>query len=113
MKEASPSLPMSNQDIKLDSQPMLTEITKKPTDNWVYKNLKKFKDSSTAKVKEILQNHTASDESGRYYFAGAANYNEPVHVIYLLARSNNLNDNRVRLKTLFQANQNRRQVNAF
>ena len=93
MKEASPSLPMSNQDIKLDSQPMLTEITNKPTDNWVYKNLKSFPDSSTAKVKEILQNHTTNDESGRYYFAGVANYNESLHAIYLLARSNNLNDN--------------------
>ena len=92
-KEASTSLPMSNQDIKLDSQPMLTEITNKPTDNWVYKNLKSYQDSSTAKVKEILQKHTTNDESGRYYFAGVANYNESYHVIYLLARSNNLNDN--------------------
>ncbi|MCC4438971.1 YSIRK-type signal peptide-containing protein, partial [Limosilactobacillus reuteri] len=90
---AARSLPMSNQDITLDSQPMLTEISNKPTDNWVYKNLKRFQDSSTAKVKEILQNHTTNDESGRYYFAGVANYNEPLHVIYLLARSNNLNDN--------------------
>ncbi|MCC4498904.1 YSIRK-type signal peptide-containing protein, partial [Limosilactobacillus reuteri] len=92
-KEASTSLPMSNQDIKLDSQPMLTEIINKPTENWVYKNLKWYKDSSTATVKGILQNHTTNDESGRYYFAGAANYNESYHVIYLLARSNNLNDN--------------------
>ncbi|WP_191989972.1 YSIRK-type signal peptide-containing protein, partial [Limosilactobacillus reuteri] len=90
---AARSLPMSNQDIKLDSQPMLTEINNKPTDNWVYKNLKSFPDSSTAKVKEILQNHTTNDESGRYYFAGVANYNESLHAIYLLARSNNLNDN--------------------
>ncbi|WP_283622249.1 YSIRK-type signal peptide-containing protein, partial [Limosilactobacillus avium] len=94
MKEASTSLPISNQDIKLeDSQPMLTEISNKPTDNWVYKNLKRYKDSSTAKVKEILQNYTTNDESGRYYFAGVANYNESLHAIYLLARSNNLNDN--------------------
>ena len=92
-KEASTSLPVSNQDIKLDSQPMLTEITNKPTDNWVYNNLKRYKDSSTAKVKEILKTHTTNDESGRYYFAGVANYNESYHVIYLLARSNNLNDN--------------------
>ena len=92
-EEASTSLPMSNQVIKLDSQPMLTEIINKPTDNWVYKNLNLYKDSSTSKVKEILQNHTTNDESGRYYFAGAANYNESLHVIYLLARSNNLNDN--------------------
>lgn len=87
------SLPMSNQDIKLDSQPMLTEITNKPKDNWVYKNMKWYPEYSTAKVKEILQNHTTNDESGRYYFAGAANYNESYHVVYLLARSNNLNDN--------------------
>ena len=93
MKEASTSLPMSNQDIKLDSQPMLTEIINKPTDNWVYNNLKWYQDTSTEKVKEILQNHTANDESGRYYFAGVANYNEHYHAIYLLARSNNLNDN--------------------
>ena len=73
MKEASTSLPMSNQDIKLDSQPMLTEIINKPTDNWVYNNLKWYQDTSTEKVKEILQNHTANDESGRYYFAGVAN----------------------------------------
>ncbi|MCC4478849.1 DUF1542 domain-containing protein, partial [Limosilactobacillus reuteri] len=92
-EEASTSLPMSNQDIKLDSQPMLTEISNKPTDNWVYKNLKNYADSSTAKVKEILQNHTTNDESGKYYFGGVANYNESYHVIYLLARSNNLNDN--------------------
>ncbi|MDM8284816.1 hypothetical protein QUW43_09455, partial [Ligilactobacillus salivarius] len=92
-EEASTSLPMSNQDIKLDSQPMLTEISNKPTDNWVYKNLKKYKDSSTAKVKEILQKNTTNDESGKYYFGGVANYNESFHVIYLLARSNNLNDN--------------------
>ncbi|NJE33256.1 YSIRK-type signal peptide-containing protein, partial [Lactobacillus agilis] len=92
-KEASTSLPMSNQDIKLDSQPMLTEITNKPKDNWVYKNMKWYPEYSTAKVKEILQNHTTNDESGRYYFAGAANYNESYHVVYLLARSNNLNDN--------------------
>ncbi|MDM8244959.1 YSIRK-type signal peptide-containing protein, partial [Limosilactobacillus vaginalis] len=91
---AARSLPMSNKDIKLDSQPMLTEITNKPTDNWVYKNARWYnRGSSTAKVKEILLNHTANDESGRYYFAGVANYNEPTHVIYLLARSNNLNDN--------------------
>ncbi|ASR41310.1 YSIRK-type signal peptide-containing protein [Ligilactobacillus agilis] len=87
------SLPISNQDIKLDPQPMLTEIINKPTDNWVYNNLKWYQDTSTAKVKEILQNHTANDESGRYYFAGVANYNEHYHAIYLLARSNNLNDN--------------------
>ena len=92
-EEASTSLPMSNQDIKLDSQPMLTEISNKPTDNWVYKNLKRYKDSSTAKVKEILQKNTTNDESGKYYFGGVANYNESFHVIYLLARSNNLNDN--------------------
>ncbi|MBM6955579.1 DUF1542 domain-containing protein [Lactobacillus coleohominis] len=92
-EEASTSLPMSNQDITLDSQPMLTEISNKPTDNWVYNNLKTYADSSTAKVKEILQKHTTNDESGRYYFAGVANYNESLHVIYLLARSNNLNDN--------------------
>lgn len=79
------SLPMSNQDIKLDSQPMLTEITNKPKDNWVYKNMKWYPEYSTAKVKEILQNHTTNDESGRYYFAGAANYNESYHVVYLLA----------------------------
>ena len=91
----STSLPMSNQDIKLDSQPMLTEITNKPKDNWVYKNMKWYPEYSTAKVKEILQNHTTNDESGRYYFAGAANYNESYHVIYLLARSNNLNDNKL------------------
>ncbi|AYC10500.1 C protein alpha-antigen [Ligilactobacillus salivarius] len=84
---------INKQDIKLDSQPMLTEISNKPTDNWVYKNLKRYKDSSTAKVKEILQNHTTNDESGKYYFGGVANYNESFHVIYLLARSNNLNDN--------------------
>ena len=87
------SLPMSNQDIKLDSQPMLTEISNKPTDNWVYNNLKWYQDTSTEIVKKILQNHTANDESGRYYFAGVANYNEHYHAIYLLARSNNLNDN--------------------
>ncbi|UFK65177.1 hypothetical protein IU404_00539 [Limosilactobacillus reuteri] len=87
------SLPISNQDIKLDSQPMLTEIINKPTDNWVYNNLKWYQDTSTEKIKEILQNHTANDESGRYYFAGVANYNEHYHAIYLLARSNNLNDN--------------------
>ena len=92
-EEASTSLPMSNQDIKLDSQPMLTEISNKPKDNWVYNNLKWYQDTSTDKVKEILQNHTANDESGRYYFAGVANYNEHYHAIYLLARSNNLNDN--------------------
>uniref|UniRef100_UPI0024B92C93 YSIRK-type signal peptide-containing protein n=1 Tax=Ligilactobacillus saerimneri TaxID=228229 RepID=UPI0024B92C93 len=92
-EEPSTSLPISNQDIKLDSQPMLTEIINKPTDNWVYKNLGWFRDTSTAKVKEILQNHTTDDESGRYYFGGVANYNEHYHVIYLLARSNNLNDN--------------------
>ncbi|WP_051174521.1 LPXTG cell wall anchor domain-containing protein [Ligilactobacillus saerimneri] len=92
-EEALTSLPMSNQDIKLDSQPMLTEISNKPTDNWVYNNLKWYQDSSTAIVKEILQNHTANDESGRYYFAGVANYNEHYHAIHLLARSNNLNDN--------------------
>ena len=91
--EAPTSLPMSNQDIKLDSQPMLAEIINKPQDNWVYNNLKSYADSSTAKVREILQNHTTNDESGRYYFAGVANYNESYHVIYLLARSNNLNDN--------------------
>lgn len=92
--EASTSLPMSNQDIKLDSQPMLTEIINKSTDNWVYNNMRWYNaNSSTAKVKEILQNHTTNDESGRYYFAGVANYNESTHVIYLLARSNNLNDN--------------------
>ena len=72
---------------------MLTEISNKPKDNWVYNNLKWYKESSTAEVMEILQNHTTNDESGRYYFAGAANYNESYHVIYLLARSNNLNDN--------------------
>ena len=87
------SLPMSNQDIKLDPQPMLTEITNKPTDNWVYNNLKHYWIKSTATVKGILQTHTTNDESGRYYFAGVANYNESYHVIYLLARSNNLNDN--------------------
>ncbi|MBM6813235.1 YSIRK-type signal peptide-containing protein, partial [Limosilactobacillus reuteri] len=92
-KEAPTSLPMSNQDIKLDSQPMLTEIRNKPKDNWVYKNLNWFRDTSTANVTEILKKHTTNDESGRYYFAGAANYNEHYHVIYLLARSNNLNDN--------------------
>uniref|UniRef100_UPI003890B602 DUF1542 domain-containing protein n=1 Tax=Lactobacillus gallinarum TaxID=52242 RepID=UPI003890B602 len=93
-KEASTSLPMSNQGIKLDSQPMLTEIINKSTDNWVYNNMRWYNaGSSTAKVKEILQNHTTNDESGRYYFAGVANYNESTHVIYLLARSNNLNDN--------------------
>ena len=85
---------MSNQGIKLDSQPMLTEIINKSTDNWVYNNMRWYNaGSSTAKVKEILQNYTTNDESGRYYFAGVANYNEPTHVIYLLARSNNLNDN--------------------
>ncbi|PAB55255.1 hypothetical protein A3Q24_05240, partial [Lactobacillus johnsonii] len=92
-KEASTSLPMSNQDIKLDSQPMLTEITNKPKDNWVYNNLKHYWDTSTATVKRILETHTTDDERGRYYFAGAANYNESYHAIYLLARSNNLNDN--------------------
>ncbi|MDY4003864.1 MAG: YSIRK-type signal peptide-containing protein [Ligilactobacillus saerimneri] len=92
-EEPSTSLPMSNQDIKLDSQPMLTEITNKPTDNWVYNNLKHYWIKSTATVKGILQTHTTNDESGRYYFAGVANYNESYHVIYLLARSNNLNDN--------------------
>ena len=80
-EEPSTSLPISNQDIKLDSQPMLTEIINKPTDNWVYNNLKWYQDTSTEKVKEILQNHTANDESGRYYFAGVANYNESTHVI--------------------------------
>ncbi|PLA84109.1 hypothetical protein CYR83_00005, partial [Ligilactobacillus agilis] len=105
-KEASTSLQMSNQDIKLDSQPMLTEITKKPTDNWVYKNLNLYKDSSTAKVKEILQNHTTKDESGRYYFAGAANYNESLHAIYLLARSNNLNDNNLYVTILHTGSKN-------
>ncbi|WP_340852217.1 YSIRK-type signal peptide-containing protein, partial [Ligilactobacillus salivarius] len=105
-KEASTSLPMSNQDIKLDSQPMLTEISNKPTDNWVYKNLKRYKDSSTAKVKEILQNHTTNDESGRYYFAGVANYNESLHVIYLLARSNNLNDNNLYVTILHTKSKN-------
>ncbi|OUQ31497.1 hypothetical protein B5E73_06925, partial [Ligilactobacillus salivarius] len=92
-EKPSTSLPMSNQDIKLDSQPMLTEITNKPTDNWVYNNLKHYWIKSTATVKGILQTHTTNDESGRYYFAGVANYNESYHVIYLLARSNNLNDN--------------------
>ncbi|MCQ4117485.1 YSIRK-type signal peptide-containing protein, partial [Ligilactobacillus sp. MP3] len=92
-EKPSTSLPMSNQDIKLDSQPMLTEITNKPTDNWVYNNLKRYWIKSTATVKGILQTHTTNDESGRYYFAGVANYNESYHVIYLLARSNNLNDN--------------------
>ncbi|PAB49355.1 Rib/alpha-like domain-containing protein, partial [Lactobacillus johnsonii] len=91
--KASTSLPMSNQDITLDPQPMLTEIKNKPKDNWVYNNLKHYWNASTATVKGILQNHTTNDESGRYYFAGAANYNESYHVIYLLARSNNLNDN--------------------
>ncbi|MDN4847756.1 LPXTG cell wall anchor domain-containing protein [Ligilactobacillus salivarius] len=86
---------INKQDIKLDSQPMLTEIINKPKDNWVYKNMKWYPGYSTAKVKEILQNHTTNDESGRYYFAGAANYNESYHVIYLLARSNNLNDNKL------------------
>ena len=105
-EEASPSLPMSNQDIKLDSQPMLTDINNKPTDNWVYKNLKRYKDSSTAKVKEILLNHTTNDESGRYYFAGVANYNEPSHVIYLLARSNNLNDNDLYVTILHTVSKN-------
>ncbi|WP_191991120.1 DUF1542 domain-containing protein [Limosilactobacillus reuteri] len=95
-EEASTSLPMSNQDIKLDSQPMLTEIINKPKDNWVYNNTNWYNSNySTAKVKEILQNHTTNDESGRYYFGGVANYNESVHVIYLLARSNNLNDNKL------------------
>lgn len=89
------SLPMSNQDIKLDSQPMLTEIINKPKDNWVYKNMKWYPEASTAEVKEILQKYTTKDESGRYYFAGAANYNESYHVVYLLARSNNLNDNQL------------------
>ncbi|MDF4186859.1 hypothetical protein PV940_07500, partial [Ligilactobacillus salivarius] len=84
---------INKQDIKLDSQPMLTEISNKPKDNWVYNNLKHYWNTSTATVKEILQNHTTNDESGRYYFAGVANYNESYHVIYLLARSNNLNDN--------------------
>ncbi|WHO85429.1 MBG domain-containing protein [Limosilactobacillus oris] len=93
--EAPTSLPMSNQDIKLDSQPMLTEIRNKPKDNWVYKNMKWYPEYSTAKVKEILQNHTTNDDSGRYYFAGAANYNESYHVVYLLARSNNLDDNKL------------------
>ncbi|MBL1072213.1 MucBP domain-containing protein, partial [Lactobacillus kitasatonis] len=92
-EKPSTSLQMSNQDIKLDSQPMLTEITNKPTDNWVYNNLKRYWIKSTATVKGILQTHTTNDESGRYYFAGVANYNESFHVIYLLARSNNLNDN--------------------
>ena len=93
-EEASTSLPMSNQDITLDSQPMLTEIINKPKDNWVYNNMRWYNaDSSTAKVKEILQNHTTNDERGKYYFAGVANYNESTHVIYLLARSNNLNNN--------------------
>ena len=90
-EEASTSLPMSNQDIELVPQPMLTEIINKPKDNWVYKNMKWYPGASTAEVKEILQNHTTKDESGRYYFAGAANYNESYHVVYLLARSNNLN----------------------
>ena len=94
-KEASTSLPISNQDIKLDSQPMLTEIINKPKDNWVYKNMKWWPKASTAEVKEILQKHTTNDDSGRYYFAGAANYNEPYHVVYLLARSNNLDDNKL------------------
>lgn len=94
-EEASTSLPMSNQDIKLDSQPMLTEIINKPKDNWVYKNMKWYPEASTAEVREILQNHTTNDDSGRYYFAGAANYNESYHVVYLLARSNNLNDNKL------------------
>ena len=89
----STSLPMSNQDIKLDSQPMLTEIINKPKDNWVYKNMKWWPKASTEEVKEILKKHTTDDDSGRYYFAGAANYNESYHVVYLLARSNNLNDN--------------------
>ncbi|QIZ05255.1 YSIRK-type signal peptide-containing protein [Limosilactobacillus reuteri] len=105
-KEASTSLPMSNQGIKLVSQPMLTEIINKPTDNWVYKNLNLYKDSSTAKVKEILQNHTTKDESGRYYFAGAANYNESLHAIYLLARSNNLNDNNLYVTILHTGSKN-------
>ncbi|WP_283599825.1 YSIRK-type signal peptide-containing protein, partial [Ligilactobacillus salivarius] len=105
-KEASTSLPMSKQDIKLDSQPMLTEIISKPTDNWVYKNLKRYKDSSTAKVKEILQNHTTNDESGRYYFGGVANYNESYHAIYLLARSNNLNDNNLYVTILHTVSKN-------
>ncbi|WP_223225591.1 YSIRK-type signal peptide-containing protein, partial [Lactobacillus crispatus] len=94
-EKPSTSLPMSNQDIKLDSQPMLTEITNKPTDNWVYNNLKHYWEASTATVKGILQTHTTTDESGRYYFAGVANYNESYHVIYLLARSNNLDDNKL------------------
>ncbi|MEN3955175.1 DUF1542 domain-containing protein, partial [Ligilactobacillus salivarius] len=106
-EEASTSLPMSNQDIKLDSQPMLTEIINKPTDNWVYNNMRWYNnDSSTAKVKEILQNHTTNDESGRYYFAGVANYNEPSHVIYLLARSNNLNDNNLYVTILHTVSKN-------
>ena len=97
---------INNQDIKLDSQPMLMEIINKPTDNWVYNNLKRYKDSSTAKVKEILQNHTTNDESGRYYFAGVANYNESYHVIYLLARSNNLNDNNLYVTILHTKSKN-------
>ena len=90
---AARSLPMSNQDITLDSQPMLKEIINKPKDNWVYKNMKWYPEASTAEVREILQNHTTKDESGRYYFAGATNYNESYHIVYLLARSNNLNNN--------------------
>ncbi|MCO7135218.1 LPXTG cell wall anchor domain-containing protein [Ligilactobacillus salivarius] len=74
---------------------MLTEIINKPKDNWVYKNMKWYPEASTAEVREILQNHTTNDDSGRYYFAGAANYNESYHVVYLLARSNNLNDNKL------------------
>ncbi|PTM26718.1 YSIRK-type signal peptide-containing protein, partial [Limosilactobacillus reuteri] len=106
-KEASTSLPMSNQDINLDSQPMLTEITNKPTNNWVYNNLNWYKDSSTEKVKEILQTYTTTDESGRYYFAGAANYNERrYHVIYLLSRSNNLNDNNLYVTILHTRSKN-------
>ncbi|PEG79381.1 Rib/alpha-like domain-containing protein, partial [Lactobacillus sp. UMNPBX17] len=94
-KEASTSLPMSNKDIKLDSQPMLKEIINKPKDNWVYKNMKWYPGASTEEVKEILKKHTTNDDSGRYYFAGAVNYNESYHVVYLLARSNNLNDNQL------------------
>uniref|UniRef100_UPI0024BA9F04 Rib/alpha-like domain-containing protein n=1 Tax=Lactobacillus gallinarum TaxID=52242 RepID=UPI0024BA9F04 len=105
-KEASTSLPMSNQDIKLDSQPMLTEISNKPKNNWVYNNLGWYQDSSTAKVKEILQNHTTNDESGKYYFGGVANYNESYHVIYLLARSNNLNDNSLYVTILHTKSKN-------
>ena len=105
-EEASTSLPMSNQDIKLNSQPMLTEIINKPKDNWVYKNMKWYPEASTAEVKEILQKHTTNDDRGRYYFAGAANYNESYHVVYLLARSNNLNDNNLYVTILHTATGN-------